>query len=327
MNKDIKIKLERKAIWKRNENRDRRCLIRECKKNAIKSHILQKNGIISLICEERHFYVLGRADFFNMSDTRFQYKRVGINEGLTFPLFCNIHDTELFSEIELGTYNPNSYRSQLLFSYRSICKELIKKEIQIDMQKNILNSSIMRQSMSDFYIAVTEELVQAYTSGAKDLRFYKNEIESELDKIKSSKLIESKFKFITKVTERLDICTSSVFSPLDAKTDVYQEAPLNSIMVSIFPKKDRTIIICGYHNNHFDKWMRDYTNSWDTLTQNQLEERISEILIKRCETWGMSPSLYAKISKDKKQRILEEFENDVANLDKNMKTSINIFDN
>lgn len=330
MNKNQILTREISKVWNANKEKKRKCIVEGCQNIAINSHILQKNGIINLICENRHFYVLGLTDFFKpqtIFDSPIQFHKIGINEGLSFPLFCNTHDTELFSDIEIGEYNPNLYKIQLLFAYRSICKEIRKKEIQIDIQGNILNNSTIRTEFTDEKIGVTTDLLNGYILGVKDLKFYQKEIEIELAELAAGTSISNRFTFTTSITNKLDICTSSIFSPVDYGTDALQEEPFKAIFISIFPKEDTTVIICGYHNSSSSSWITDFINSWKNLTQEQIRKRISEILITRCETWGISPKLYNSMSDEKKEGIIHEFLNNVFTHDEDMVSEINIFEN
>ena len=330
MKKNQILTQEISKIWNVNKEKKRKCIVDNCQNFAINSHILQKNGIINLICENRHFYILGLTDFFKpqaIFDSPIQFRKIGINEGLSFPLFCNTHDTELFNDIEIGEYNPNLYKTQLLFVYRSVCKELRKKEIQIDIQGTILNNPTIRTEFTDKKIEMTTDLLNGYILGAKDLIYYKKEIESELAKLATGSSNPTQFTFITAITNKLDVCTSTLFSPIDYDTHAFQDEPFKAIFISIFPKDDLTLIICGYHNKFSSNWMSDFTSSWKTLTPEEIQKRISEILITRCETWGISPALFNSMNAEKKGAVVHEFLNNLYSHDEDLVSEINIFEN
>lgn len=330
MKKNQILTREISKVWNAKKEKKRKCVVENCQHSAINSHILQKNGIINLICENRHFYVLGLIDFFKpqtIFDVPIQFRKIGINEGLSFPLFCNTHDTELFNDIEIGEYNPNLYKTQLLFAYRSVCKELRKKEIQIDIQGAILNNPTIRTEFTDEKIEITTNLLNGYILGAKDLIYYQKEIESELAELATGSLNSNRFTFSTSITKKLDVCTSTIFSPVDHDTDALQDEPFKTIFISIFPKDDSTVIICGYHNKLSSNWMSDFTNSWKNLTHEEIQKRISEILITRCETWGISPALYNSMNDEKKDAVVREFLNNLYSHDEDLVSEINIFEN
>lgn len=330
MNKNQVLNQEIRKIWNNKKKKKRKCIVEDCNNYAINSHILQKNGIINLICMDRHFYVLGLIDFLNpnsINDAPIQFQKTGINEGLSFPLYCNIHDTELFNNIEIGDYNPSLYKNQLLFAYRSVCNEMRKKEIQIDIQGSMLNNSIIRSESTDLKIEMITDLLNGYIMGLMDLKYYQKEFEVELFELEKTIPINKRFSFNTIYSNKLDICTSSIFSPIESETNLIQEEPLNTIFISIFPKEISTIVICGYHNKKSSKWISDFTHSWSKLTQKEIQKRISEILLTRCETWGISPNLYNSFNDKKKDDILNEILKFVFRYDQDMKSSINIFEN
>lgn len=331
MNKNQILTQELNKIYKSNNEKKRKCIVDNCQNTAINSHILQKNGIISLICENRHFYILDSINFFNIQaifETPFQFRKIGINEGLSFPLFCNIHDVNLFNDIEVGEYDPNLYKTQLLFAYRSICNEIRKKEIVIDKYKSIFkNQTIQFEFTIEKLKKILNLFIEENNLGIIDLKFFQKEIESELDGLTSNNPTHKKFSITTLTTNKLDICMSSNFTLMNQNTDYFQKEPLNTIFISIFPKEDSTIIICGYHNNFSDNWITEYTNSWINLNQKEIQERISDILINRCETWGISPSLYNSISNEKRKNIVNKFSKSLAYFNEDLDSEINIFKN
>ena len=46
-------------------------------------------------------------------------------------------------------------------------------------------------------------------------------------------------------------------------------------------------------------------DSWKGLSTEQLQVKLTDLFTARLETWGMSPSLYASISDDKKEWFME----------------------
>lgn len=90
-------------------------------------------------------------------------------------MFCNHHDTELFLDIEKNDPDVDDYRSQLLFSYRSVCAEMRKKEIEIDVNQRQLRSRIL--NLDSFYL---KECIRGLEIGIKDLKFYEEQLLNEI---------------------------------------------------------------------------------------------------------------------------------------------------
>lgn len=105
------------------------CMCPNCSDSAINSHLLQRNGVLNHIIVKGHLYEIGREAFYKWhKNSPVKIKKVGLQQAISFPLFCNKHDTELFATIEGNLIDFDDYRSQLLFSYRGLCSEIRKKE-------------------------------------------------------------------------------------------------------------------------------------------------------------------------------------------------------
>ena len=79
----------------------------------------------------------------------------------------------------------------------------------------------------------------------------------------------------------------------------------DGFFINIIPQKESLEIIIGYHNNHVNKDLYKYVNSWKGLSMEQLQIKLTDLFTARLETWGMSPSLYDSISDEKKEWFME----------------------
>jgi len=122
-------------------NKKQKCFVEDCKKSAIQSHLLQKNGILKMISANNHFYEVA---FLMFPKPHYEIKKVGINKGFTFRGFCEYHDSKIFEKIEKTDVDFNEYQSLLLLSYRAILKEFRVKEIIIDYYVNLLTHSKLK---------------------------------------------------------------------------------------------------------------------------------------------------------------------------------------
>lgn len=176
------------------------CMCPHCTNPAINSHLLQRHGVLSHIIEKGHLYEIGREDFYKWDENSpIKIKKVGLQQAISFPLFCNKHDTELFAPIEGDLIDFDDYHSQLLFSYRGLCSEIRKKEF--NQIRNVA-----------FYEGVIKDAVTAGTDcGLNDLRYYKNLFEQELD------FATQKFKFFHFSYPLIKVCTSGTasYEPVD----------------------------------------------------------------------------------------------------------------
>lgn len=102
----------------------RNCIFPGCKNSCIpKSHTIQRASL-QLISESQHLLTPGSKEGKTIITS------VGINEASTFPGFCQTHE-EIFKEFEKNiSFDSNgSYQLQI---YRTLCREIIVKESQID---------------------------------------------------------------------------------------------------------------------------------------------------------------------------------------------------
>lgn len=143
-------------------------MFHNCKKQAIKSHVLQKNGILKEISVKRHLIQLVSPNPFQMQEKGlFDFKSIGINNVYTFPGFCQNHDTSLFKSIESNEdLKFNNKNQQALFSYRGLCQEIRRKEISIEWMDDLKN--YLPHSIS----ILSDSLVEGYKIGIKNLSFF-----------------------------------------------------------------------------------------------------------------------------------------------------------
>ncbi len=107
------------------------CICPNCKNASINSHLPQRHGILDNLAENGHMFELKPKSFYDPScvDGTFKFHKIGINRAISWPVFCNGHDTELFKEIESQrSIDCSDYRTQLLLSYRTVCSEIRKNK-------------------------------------------------------------------------------------------------------------------------------------------------------------------------------------------------------
>lgn len=276
------------------------CMCPKCTAKAINSHLLQRHGILNHVAVDNHIYEITREDVFKWPESNpLKFKKIGLNNAISYPLFCDKHDAIFFLPIESGTVDFDDYKSQLLFSYRAVCAEIRKKEINLfEIQKNA--ASIEEMSI------VGEAQLIGNDKGIKDLNYYKYLIEDEL------KTFKKKFTFYHFSYPVLDIYTSASMSYeiFDSASDRQVEAALakkvwNVIFIHIIPQQTTTEIILGYHNNHTSREMEEYVTSWKGLGMDEMGYKLTDLFVAHVEDWGMSPQLFEKIPGDRFENFFE----------------------
>lgn len=276
------------------------CMCPKCADKAINSHLLQRHGILSHVTVDNHLYEITREDAFKWHDNYpVRFKKVGLNNAISYPLFCDKHDTEIFLPIESGTIDFDDYRSQLLFSYRAVCAEIRKKEVNIlETKENMTN--IEEMSLAG------ETILVGGDKGIKDLNYYKYLLEDEL------KTNKGKFTFFHYSYPVLDIYSSATMSYeiFDSKSERQVEEALkkkvwDALFIHIIPQLSSTEIIIGYHNNHTSRDMEDYVKLWNGLGRDAIGYKLTDLFAAHVEDWGLSPRLFEKIPEERFRKFFE----------------------
>ena len=169
-------------IYKNVRKKSWPCMYCGCNDFAINSHLLMRNGILNYVVENGHLYEL-RSDApeaFKKEELPISFKKVGINQSISFPLFCNGHDTSVFIEIENDDVDYTLYKHMLLYSYRALLAEIRKKEIEVEKKRRIINSSTLYGLLGGVTIDDFSKSYDLELQGIKDLEYYKEEILNDL---------------------------------------------------------------------------------------------------------------------------------------------------
>lgn len=307
------------GINKNVKNKKWPCLHKNCENIAINSHFIQVSEITKHLAINKHVYQLEPSDIFKIGNHRFDLKLRGVNEAFSLPLYCNKHDDELFSEIEKNeNVDHQSYRVQLQYSLRATANELRRKEIVLEKCNRLLTSN----TFSDFsYQTFIKTLITPLKLGVQDLEFYHNELIAEIE----SKNSEGKFLFKTYYFKKIAINVCGLFSPIDYFKLDFSLNPKNtvkSILVTIFPNENQTIIILGYYkklsNNSIDK----YINEWNEIN---MTKKLSDLITTKMNSWCISPHIYNSLSYELKSQFLDYWDNNVLNLSEEQKIDFDLF--
>ena len=303
-------------------NKKWKCVHKNCVNISINSHLLQKNGILNNITENGHIVQFGLNNVYNYSEGKFSFKKTGINKAISLPLFCNEHDTLIFKPIEIDVIDFNNYYVQMLFSYRSICAEIRRKEITFEVENQSLHSEIL-STMID------KEMVKSFLSnvklGIQDLTFFKKAIEKELNGNKQKDFSFHVFKY-----NCLDVCTSTVFSPvpdgiLNSFISQFSKKPWRQVFVNLVPQTDFLYVIIGFHNDFNSKWITKFISKWNTNDLEQQQLNISNLMATRVKDWALSISLYNLIPEPKKQFFINYFSLNSRDFSEHLNFEDNLF--
>ncbi|WP_294286561.1 hypothetical protein [uncultured Chryseobacterium sp.] len=295
------------------------CMYPGCTAKAINSHIMQKNGILSSLADDKHLWE-SAVDHFKAEYIGF--KRKGINKIYTFLGFCNTHDTSIFQKIESkDEIDFTDYHSCLLFALRTACNEYRIKEVLIKQQKCILDNP---NTISNGMLEVS---IEQSKIGIQDLSFLIDSMWNDLQNNTES------FVFEYKEIELFELCLNSIYT-YDTSQEIEDHLikfgrdmeRTSEIFISLFPYREKSILMMGYHKDDKLK-VKSFVNLFFKENEKRLKRRLSSLITFNCETWVCSNNLY----KNKFEGLDSEFFKTMLFSSKNgneRKTfNVNIFSN
>lgn len=321
MNKKEELEVKRvyAGIDKNISNKKWQCILSECHENAINSHLLQRHGVLSHIIEKGHCYELNPIDIFKWKKDQYpiEFKRRGLQEAISLPIYCNSHDTELFKPIETGRVDYSCYNNQILLCYRTICAEIRRKEITVEKYNRYTDSEILNRIRPEV-IELIPKVLKSTEIAIKDLFVYKKYLEDEITEPTNS------FSFIHVSYPIKGLCASATFTIANEEETADFDRTLDCAFCHLIPTDDNTEFIFGYHNNHVNDTIRGFVNGWSGLDKETIGEKLTG-LFTLIESWGMSPSLHDKISEDNKKRYFDLLSKSVGSINQNPNVGFNMF--
>lgn len=307
LKKSAEFDKERRKIY----SKSRKCFLASCNEKAVDSHVLQKNGFISVIAEKGQVY---EHEFYPLNEKKFHFKKKGVNQVFTFKGFCSHHDDLLFKEIEKVTVNFNDYKSNLLFAYRILAQEIVKKSNVIEFYEALGSKG------EDFKYLQYE--IDGQKMGIEDALFTLKKVE---ENIRNSDLNE--FNIHTRKIRSIDVCASGVYTFETAReiNEIPQEfscLPLTDIFVNVLPFNQETIVSFVYLKSNNINCNNYIAEKW-SLSEDKFIKFLSDILLAQMENWVISPRFYERIKKDEKiiadiTRMAIETEDERFNIDYNL---------
>lgn len=288
-----------------------------CQEKAIKSHVLQKNGILREISDKNHLVqFLPPNPFESAEKGLFDFKEIGVNDVYTFKGFCKEHDNKIFEPIESKSeLDFTEAKQQALFSYRGLCQEIRRKEISMEWLTDLVKICPIET------ISLMQSSLNGYNHGIENLTFFKKELEKAI-------IVNdySSFKYTTIKVPRIELCISV---PLNIKSSNNDDLkiPYSTSFLNIFPKNNSTYIIGGFHQDFKCSWTNQFLVKMRSSKKDKIFKELSDLVTMRLEFWAMSPNLFKKIPSQAIEAYKMLFAENVFNHDAILKTELNIFSN
>jgi len=262
------------------------CFHPNCNENSINTHILQKNGILSSLENDRHLMEMGINPF--REDIHY-FNRIGINKAYSFKCFCNEHDTNLFKPIETKEIDLSNYQHSILFTLRTIYNEKFRKLVNFKMRELLISD------YSDLYDV--NELVNQNKDeklGLTDIKKIETLIWKDINENTES------FVFETREINRIELCLSAFYNyETSIELNNYKrkygkdKEDVIDVFINVFPHKDKTSVIMGYQKSYTTE-VKGYVNTLIKESEKRFLRQLTNLLMFRCETWVTSEYFYNK---------------------------------
>jgi hypothetical protein len=291
-------------IRKQLVKRDKNCLNKSCSQPAINSHLLQRNGILNFIATNGNIIQLSSDVDFDATAFRFQKRRVGKAETLTYKVFCPNCDNKLFEPIEKITPDFTEYRTQMLFSYRAFLRELGAIKFGLDFYSECIACKDLDPQIKARLAPMKKNYqLVLHTYNYFSALFDKDLGQKRRIPFTSFTWPRNHFKFHTFEIPKIEVAASALFSyehDLSITKDEYNlRKPLTKnnasktkpFFINIIPRENSSVIIVGYAKgaSRIENWS---VNQIDQLSRKDLLKLVSDILVKRIDNWCISFRFY-----------------------------------
>lgn len=295
-----------------------KCYHPNCTEYSINSHILQKNGILSKISKDNHLW---EHELNQFKEPHFQFKRTGINEIFSFKCFCQKHDNELFKTIETDDINFNDYKSCLLFTLRTIYNERFRKEVNIQILQNIINSDFSTK----LNVKMLQLTLEQEKLGLNDIILTESDIWKDLN--------DNSESFIFKIREitKIELCLSAFYNyettyemnlfRLKHGKDMDR---MSEIFINFFPLNYKSILLMGY-NKKDESSVKAYFNTFFKESEKRVQRKLTNLFLFACETWVISEKLYIDKFKGIENVIAFASKYSIQNYNERQNFALNMF--
>lgn len=269
----------------------RKCLTPKCQNDAIKSHHIQLNGVLSNIAEDG--MIREWAPQIPFAKHLFELKSAKKSSMMAFYGFCKKCDKDIFASIEALDSDFTSTNNQLLLSYRNASNEERKLEWLCDFLSIVTSNEFkINQKLKNEY----KEKVPNFLNRLESIRYFINKIGSVLFSARpyADSNLEASYKLLTKYDLAASGCISIGYHE---KTSFYDKENISLFSlckycaINIVPR-----VACMELIIVWDKGLEpnpilpihDFTSFSDSQALNFISDR----LVAGIENFAISPKYY-----------------------------------
>ena len=271
----------------------------------IRAHSIQRNQSLSAIALNGNVYKINsNIGSLKKNKGRLIYEKYGINKVSTFLGFCKKHDNELFEPIDNNLLIPTDLQV-LLYSYRSLCRELFVSENALELVNNQLGKGINQNAIKN----MLSGYVIGKSFGLKNLKMHKD----AYDKSLVNKSFSDIKYVIFQSSQKPIIAFSGIFypdfdflgRPLQNLGD--QTRDLQLLIFCSAPIENGWAYLFAWHKTS-SKVCVDFMRSLATMIHEDtdlLSDHLFRLAITNCENLAISPKWWEKLDEDKKEKIID----------------------
>jgi len=305
-------------------SKGRKCSYPGCNNTSIrKSHTIPKTSSLLNIAKDGHL-LKPEYDGSN-NQPSIQMLKIGVNNASVFPGYCTEHEN-IFQFYEIDGEIDNEKKA-LLQTYRSICRERVFREIEIEinikMEKAFQNGleiealTTLKKSLSEYsqfenIDRLNIEGGDPFLSLLKGMEEYLHEVNKPL--LYLEKIIHEHIYCGSKKNDLLasginiDILFPIALSGFASMG--YEENQIRKtavVFLNIIPLKDSTYIICVAGQEH-ESIINPYINFFFSSPLNILN-MIESFMINGSDHWFINPNYWEVMHKNKQKKILHDILN------------------
>ncbi|REC39990.1 hypothetical protein DRF69_20600 [Chryseobacterium sp. 5_R23647] len=309
----------RQYIKCKNSSRKRikECFYPGCLNESINSHVLQRKGILDQISTDSHLWTFEKDVFY---ENEFAFKRTGLKKAFAFNCFCNTHDTELFKEIENGDIDFTSYRTNLLFTLRTVYDEIYKKMVYANTrdcllknETNLFDKDKLKKESENAKLAID------------DLKILAGKILYDLDNDSQQFVIQNR------AIPQIGLCVSSFFTyETSAEIELMEKERgrelerYTELFITIFPYKKDSQLIMAYEKID-EKKVENYVNEFFLNDHPQIcYQKITNLIIFNCQNKVFNDQFFNEKIKGIEYKYIEATQFMLNEQNKNERTFYNI---
>lgn len=272
----------------------------------IKAHSIQRRRSLSAIAKNSHVYQINDSiGALIKKQGRITFKKNSIYKASTFLGFCKKHDKELFEPIDDYPLKPTD-QQVLLYSYRSLCRELFVSENALEFVRNQLENLVNQDAIKSMY----SRYVIGKSFGLENLKRHKLYYDETL----KNKSFSNIRYVIFKSQQQPIIAFSGLFYPdfdflgRELQNLADQTKELQLITFCSAPTENGWAYIFAWHETSSTVCV-EFMRSLATMihhNKNSLGDYLFRLVMTNCENLAISPNWWDNLDEKTKEIITDK---------------------